>query len=86
MLHVYIYIWAVIVTHFYYPVCEDPTPANGTVYKPDGFSFGASVSVDCDTGYVLFGDGLIKCQHGPVWSDHPVCTRGIAFHIRCYVF
>ncbi|KAH3735246.1 hypothetical protein DPMN_041709 [Dreissena polymorpha] len=56
-------------------VCEDPTPANGTVYKPDGFSFGASVSVDCDTGYVLFGDGLIKCQHGPVWSDHPVCTR-----------
>lgn len=64
--------------------CGDPVPINGQSDTPEGSTIGAVASVRCNDGFVLFGDDLLTCESGPVWSDYPTCVRGDLSYVYAY--
>ncbi|XP_052807627.1 sushi, von Willebrand factor type A, EGF and pentraxin domain-containing protein 1-like [Mya arenaria] len=54
--------------------CGNPTPSNGTSTLPDGTEYGAIAIINCDEGFRLLGDTLIKCLATGEWSEAPTCV------------
>lgn len=61
---------------FFFEVCIDPTPENGTAMFPLGRIFGEVALISCNAGFVLDGEALISCEEGGVWSYNTTCLRG----------
>lgn len=60
-------------------MCDDPTPDDGNASLPSGLTFGASVYIYCDNGFVLVGEPYIVCLNGSMWSSEPLCILGKLF-------
>ncbi|XP_053386927.1 uncharacterized protein LOC123542089 isoform X2 [Mercenaria mercenaria] len=57
-------------------VCDNPKPDNGQISKTDGtdiYVFETYAEIECNTGYKLYGDNVITCEAGGVWSDNTTC-------------
>lgn len=40
---------------------------------PDGTTYGKTATVSCDKGYILSGDGNIKCEASGTWGRSSTC-------------
>ena len=60
--------------------CTDPTPINGQI-SPSGLYNGryrifTTISVTCDTGFIVLGDHLTTCQTSGTWNPQPAACIG----------
>ena len=69
--------------YFYIVGCQSNyTISNGRVNFPKTtVSFGNTVSIECNTGYEVQGNGYITCLADGTWSNDASCSiRGTSFH------
>ena len=63
------------VFHFQDVSCDPfTTIANGDVQGND-YSVGKSLTIVCDSGYVISGSATVTCQSSTEWSEIPTCER-----------
>ncbi len=56
--------------------CIDPGHLHNGQRKGDDFTYGSSVSYECDNGYYLLGDSIITCGNDMTWNSSvtPTCN------------
>jgi len=54
--------------------CSAPAIPHGTVSNAKNvYVYQETVTITCNAGYTIQGQGQIQCQADTTWSDPPIC-------------